>query len=232
LHTNKCDAAGCSNQSELPINRGNKKRSSVSLADGGRSNKKAKKEPAKLHPVVQELVSSGEVRVDDKKIGVVDLKFNLTSDERITHFGMRGRATAVFPVESVALSALVPQLPQYNPHNSTDKLVAKLYWPEEGRKSEVDILQKVYEIAKKDEEGKVKHHVPELVWSRMFEDTSAGNIRRALGIDDAETGWPVFYIIAFRELLPITKLSGDEFLSAWWQIVVCMCSPFYILIVH
>jgi hypothetical protein len=224
-----CDAAGYSNQSERPNSRGNKNRSSISPADGGRSNKKARKEPAKLHPVVQELVSSGEVRVDDKKNGVVDIKFNLMSDERITHFSARGRATAVFPVESVALSALVPQLPHHNP---TDKLVAKPYWPEEGRKSEVDILQKVYEIAKKDEEGKVKHHVPELVWSRMFEDTSAANIRRAQGIDDAETGRRVFYIIVFRELLPITKLSGDEFLSAWWQIVVCMCSSFYIPIVH
>jgi hypothetical protein len=120
-----CDAAGCSNWSERPNNRGNKKRSSVSLANGGRSNKKAKKEPAKFHPVVQEFVSSGEVWVDDKMIGVVDLKFNLTSDECITHIGMRGRPTAVFPVESVALSALVPQLPHYNPHNPTDKLVAK-----------------------------------------------------------------------------------------------------------
>jgi hypothetical protein len=196
------DAAGCSNQSEPLNNRGNKQRSSVSLSDGGCSNKKAGKEPAKLHPVVQELVSSGEVRVDDRKIGVVDLKFDLMSDERITHFGNMRGPTAVFSVESVALSALVPQLPHYNPHNHTDKLVAKLYWPEEGREREVDILQKVYEIAKKDEEGKVKHHVPELVWSRMFEDISAANIRRALGIDDAETGRRVLYIIVFIELLP------------------------------
>ncbi|KAG2750147.1 hypothetical protein P692DRAFT_20701622, partial [Suillus brevipes Sb2] len=130
------DAAGCSNQSERPNNRGNKKRSSVSLADhGGRSNKNANKEPAKLHPVLQELVSSGGVRVDDKKI---DLKFNLTSDERTTRFSMRERAIAVFPVESVALSALAPQHPHYNHYNPTDKLVAKLYGPEEGRESEVD----------------------------------------------------------------------------------------------
>ncbi|KAG1760928.1 hypothetical protein EDD22DRAFT_898836, partial [Suillus occidentalis] len=119
---------------------------------------------------------------------------------------MRGRATTVFPVESVALSAPVPQLPHHNP-------TAKLYWPEEGRKSKVDILQKVYEMAMKDEEGKVKHHVPELVWSRMFKETSTSNIRRALGIDDAETGRRIFYINVFRELLPITKLSGDEFLG-------------------
>jgi hypothetical protein len=184
------------------------------------------------HHTLPELISSGEVQVNDKKLGVVDLKFNLTSDERTTHFGLRGRATTVFPVESVALSALVPQLPHYNLRNPTNKLVAKLYWPEEERESEVDILQKVYEIAKKDEEGKVKRHVPELVWSHKFEDSSTANIRRALGIDDAETGRRVFYIIVFRELLPITKLSGDEFLSAWWQTVVCTCSSFYILIVH
>jgi serine/threonine protein kinase len=160
--------------------------------------------------------------VDDKELRqVVDLKFNLTSDERTTHFGLRGRATTVFPVESAALSALVPQLSHYNPHNPTDKLVAKLYWPEEERESEADILQKVYEIAKKDKEGKVKHHVPELVWSHAFEDTSTANIRRALGFDDAEKGRRVFYIIVFRELRPITKLNGDDFLSAWWQIIVC-----------
>jgi hypothetical protein len=185
------------------------------------------------HRILPEFVSSGEVRVDDKELGqVVDLKFNLRSDERTTHFGLRRRATTVFPVKSVALSALLPQLPHYNPHNPTDKLVAKLYWPEEERESEVDILQKVYEIAKKDEKAEVKHHVPEFVWSHKFEDLSTANIRRALGIDDVDKGRRVFYIIVFRELRPITRLSGDEFLSAWWQTVVCTCSSFYILIVH
>ncbi|KIK34035.1 hypothetical protein CY34DRAFT_664792 [Suillus luteus UH-Slu-Lm8-n1] len=55
----------------------------------------------------------------------------------------------------------------------------------------------------------------------MFEVTFAANIRRALGIDDAETSRRVFCMIEFRELLPITKLSRDEFLSTWWQIIVC-----------
>ncbi|KAG2745719.1 hypothetical protein P692DRAFT_201774918 [Suillus brevipes Sb2] len=169
------------------------------------------------HHTLPELVSSAEIRVHDKKLGEVDLKFDLASNKRTTHFGLRGRATTVFPVESAALSALVPQLPHHNPHNPTDKLVAKLYWPEEERESEADILQKVYKIANED----VEHHVPEMVWSHKFEDTSTANIREALEIDDAEKGRRVFYIIVFRELLPITKLSGDEFLKAWWQIVVC-----------
>ncbi|KAG2355773.1 hypothetical protein BDR07DRAFT_1302159 [Suillus spraguei] len=165
--------------------------------------------------------SSNEVRLPDEDIGEVDLTFDLKSDKRITHFGLRGRATTVFPVKSKKLSALVPTLPHHNPYNPTDELVAKLYWPEEERESEVDILKKVYEIARKDEEGKVKHHIPEMVWHCKFEDTSTARIRVALGLKDAERGRRVLYVIVFRKLRPITKLSGTRFLRAWWQIVVC-----------
>jgi hypothetical protein len=167
---------------------------------------------------------SGEVRVPDENIGEVDLTFDLESDKRVTHFGLRGRATTVFPVKSKALSALMPTLPHHNPHNPTSELVAKLYWPEEERESEAEILQKVYEIAEKDTEGKVKYHVPEMVWSHKFEETSTANIRTALGLKDAERGKRVLYIIVFKKLDPITGLSEDEFLSAWWQIVLCTCS--------
>ncbi|KAG1741269.1 hypothetical protein EDB19DRAFT_717988 [Suillus lakei] len=165
--------------------------------------------------------SSGQVRVPDEHIGEVDLTFDLESDKRTTHFGLRGRATTVFPVKSKKLSALVPNLPHHNHHNPTDELVAKLYWPEEERESEAEILQKVYDIAKKDEEGKVRHHVPEMVWFHKFEDTSTSNIRRALGLKDAERGRRVLYVIIFRKLDPITKLSDQKFLTAWWHIVVC-----------
>ncbi|KIK41000.1 hypothetical protein CY34DRAFT_806604 [Suillus luteus UH-Slu-Lm8-n1] len=165
--------------------------------------------------------SSGEVRVPDEDIGEVDLTFDLKSDKRVTHFGLRGRATTVFPVKSKALSALMPTLPHHNPHNPTSELVAKLYWPEEERESEAEILKKVYKIAEKDKVGKVKYHVPEMVWSHKFEDTSTANIRTALGLKDAERGRRVLYIIVFKKLDPITDLSEDEFLSAWWQIILC-----------
>ncbi|KAG2339602.1 hypothetical protein BDR05DRAFT_967788 [Suillus weaverae] len=168
-----------------------------------------------------ELGSSGEVRILGEDIGEVDLTFDLKSDKRTTHFGLRGRATTVFPVKSEKLSTLVQTLPHHNPHNPTNELVAKLYWPEEERESEPAILQKVYEIAKKDEEGKVKHHVPEMVWFHKFEDTSMAKIREMLGLKDAERGRRVLYIIVFRKLDPITDLSEDEFLSAWWQIILC-----------
>ncbi|KAG1836239.1 hypothetical protein DFJ58DRAFT_847063 [Suillus subalutaceus] len=139
--------------------------------------------------------SSSEVRVPDEDIGEVDLEFDLKSDKCTTHFSLRRCATTIFPVKSKKLSALVPSLPHHNPHNATDKLVVKLYWPEEERESEVEILRK-------------------------FEDTFTAKIRRALGLKDAERGRRVLYIIVFRELDPITDLSDKEFLAAWWHIIV------------
>ncbi|KAG1897795.1 uncharacterized protein F5891DRAFT_505686 [Suillus fuscotomentosus] len=144
----------------------------------------------------------------------VDLTLDLRSEKRVTHFGLRGRATTVFPVTSKALSAL-PRRSHFR--NKTNELVAKLFWPEEARQSEPEILEEVYKIAKDDLD--VLGHVPEMVWFHKFEDTSTAIIRKALGIDDA--GSRVLYIIVFKKLEPITTLSGEKFLLAWWQAVKC-----------
>ncbi|KAG2127931.1 uncharacterized protein EDB93DRAFT_1340893 [Suillus bovinus] len=159
---------------------------------------------------------SGPVLVKDTQI---DLELDVKSDERVTHFGIRGRATTVFPVKSEALSGR-PRGPHFR--NESPELVAKLYWPEETRQSEPDILNEVYKIAQTDPD--VLGHVPELVWFHKFEETSTSKIRIALGLKDAERakqGSRVLYIIVFRKLIPITTLSGKEFLTAWWQIVKC-----------
>ncbi|KAG1719909.1 hypothetical protein EDB19DRAFT_612502 [Suillus lakei] len=94
-------------------------------------------------------------------------------------------------------------------------------WPEEEGEREAEILQNVYEIAKNDEEGGMKRHVPMMVWFHEFEDTSTAKIRSALANDGAESGKRVLYINVSRKLLPMMKLSGKEFLSAWWQSVLC-----------
>ncbi|KAG0698153.1 hypothetical protein DFH29DRAFT_1081979 [Suillus ampliporus] len=157
----------------------------------------------------------------------VDLKFDLTSDQRTTHFGLRGRATTVFPVESKVLSKQLLERGEEQGHYNdipTHGLVAKLYWPEESRESEAQILKKVYEIAKSEQD--MKGHIPEMIWSHKFEGTSMAKIRRALGMDDADQGSRVLYIIVFKKLLPITTLSGVEFLMAWWEVVRCRCSFF------
>jgi hypothetical protein len=98
----------------------------------------------------------------------------------------------------------------------------EVYWPEEKREDEN--FQKVYDIAEKDTKGMVKYHVPEMVWSHNFEETSTANIRTALRLKDAERGRRILSIIVFKKLDPITDLSEDEFLSAWWQIIRCKCS--------
>ncbi|KAG1748232.1 hypothetical protein EDB19DRAFT_1847773 [Suillus lakei] len=156
----------------------------------------------------------GEIFVEDKKKRKVDLHFDLKSKDRTTHFGLRGRATTLFPVKSRALSAL-PR--EHHFRNETTEFVAKLFWPEEARQSEPEILEEVYKIAKEDPD--VLGHVPEMVWFHRFDETSTAIIRKALGIDHA--GSRVLYIIVFRKLTPITTLSGDEFLLAWWEVVKC-----------
>ncbi|KAG2152830.1 hypothetical protein DEU56DRAFT_908008 [Suillus clintonianus] len=155
----------------------------------------------------------------DILVGEVDLKLDLQSNACTTHFGLRGRTTNVFPVKSKYLSKTRKTRDICG--NRTKKLVAKLYWPEERRQSEDEILQKVYAIASK--ESTVKNHIPDLVWSHRFDETSTVNIRKALGIEDppGQEGSRVLYIIVLRKLRPITKLSDNKFLGAWWQAALC-----------
>ncbi|KAG2336605.1 hypothetical protein BDR05DRAFT_1005703 [Suillus weaverae] len=100
-------------------------------------------------------------------------------------------------------------LAHHNPHNATEKLVAKLYWPEE----------KVYNIMETDK--RVKYHVPEMVWFHKFEDTSTIKIRSALGLEGPKLGRHVFYIIIFRRLEPITDTNNKLFLITWWHAIIC-----------
>ncbi|KAG1754535.1 hypothetical protein EDB19DRAFT_1666907 [Suillus lakei] len=149
---------------------------------------------------------------------VINLKFDLKSDTRATHFGLRGRATNVFSIQSKYLS---DKKKRDVCGNDINELVAKLYWPEERRQSENEILPNVYAIAS--EESTVKGHIPDMVWFHRFDETSTSKIKRTLGIQDpdAERGSRVLYIVVFRKLVPITSLGGEEFLSAWWQVVLC-----------
>ena len=159
---------------------------------------------------------SGKIDVrDEERNMTVDLEFDFHSPECTTHYGLRGRATNVFPVKSKALSKLAKDLEKKCPsRNGTEELVAKIYWPEETRQSEEDILKEGHNIAV--DHADVKDHVPDVIWSHKFKGTSTANIREALGIDDAAVGSRSLFIIVFRKLRPVTELSGDEFLRAWW----------------
>ncbi|KAG1751618.1 uncharacterized protein EDB91DRAFT_1216918 [Suillus paluster] len=144
----------------------------------------------------------------------VDLELHTSSEERVTHYGLKGRATNVFPVTSKFLAKKYAN----DPGVKKDGMVAKIFWAEEQRDSEPEILKKVAEIAEKEEA--VKGHVPQLLWSHKFENPTS-TIRKALGVPEAEKGSRVLYILVFRKLLPITALEGEELFNVWRQCILC-----------
>ncbi|KAI6118354.1 hypothetical protein F5141DRAFT_1212270 [Pisolithus sp. B1] len=148
-----------------------------------------------IDPRFGDCPKSLEVIFPDEQGRDIDITLELLSDERVAHIGLTGRSTNVFPAKSKAL--------RYE-----DDMVAKVFWAEESRRSEPEILQKVYEIATWNED--VKGHVPHMVHHYVFWDTSTAVIRNRLGLKP--DGARVLYLILFRKLMPITKLVGTDFL--------------------
>lgn len=144
-------------------------------------------------------------------LGGVDLVIHASSKERVTHYGLQGRATNVFPVTSEKLSTEFPDIKK-------DRMVAKIFWAEEDRISEPEILKKVDEIAAK--ESDVEGHVPQLLWYCRFPNPTRA-VREALGIPEAKKGSRVLYILVFRKLDPITALYGIELFDVWRQCILC-----------
>ena len=142
----------------------------------------------------------------------VDLELDTSDEERVTHYGLKGRATNVFPVTSKKLAEDFPEVQE-------DGMVAKIFWAEEQRTSEPDILDKVNEIAA--EKENVKNHVPHLLWYHKLTDPTSA-VRKALSVPEPTKGGRVPYILVFRKLRPITELHGEEFFKAWRQCILCM----------
>ncbi|OJA14237.1 hypothetical protein AZE42_13885, partial [Rhizopogon vesiculosus] len=166
------------------------------------------------HNSIFKLEPGKVIEVEDEEIGTIDLKFNFDSPDRTARYGLCGHATEVLPAERDTLSRLARRFPT---RNETVQLVAKLYWQDEPCQSEAEILKEVHKITA--EEPKVKDHVPDVIWSHTFKGASTVKIRRASGTNDGQRGSRALYIIVFRKLRPITQLSGDKFLRAWWHAV-------------
>ncbi|KAG2340740.1 hypothetical protein BDR05DRAFT_966616 [Suillus weaverae] len=161
-------------------------------------------------PVQVEGKQCHEFKIKDEKLGEVDLLLHTSHDERVTHYGLQGRATNVVPVTSEALAK------KYG--NLQDGMVAKIFWGEASRTSEPEILDKVKEIAKV--HNTVKDHIPDLLWHHTFTNPTS-TIREALGVPNPTTGSRVLYILIFRKLQPITKLHGKQFFDVWRQCILC-----------
>jgi hypothetical protein len=97
-------------------------------------------------------------------------------------------------------------------------LVAKIYWGEEARVSEEEILKNVMEVA--EETRPSEDTCPFYSWRRSF-TVSTSTIRKALGLENPEQGSRTLFLLVFKKLSPITELQSDELLDAWRQCVLC-----------
>ncbi|KAG2096095.1 uncharacterized protein F5147DRAFT_641750 [Suillus discolor] len=161
-------------------------------------------------PVEVEGKQCHEFKIKDEELGTVDLLLHTSHPERVTHYGLQGRATNVVPVTSEALTK------KYG--NFEDGMVAKIFWGEASRTSEPEILKKVEEIAKR--HPTVEGHIPQLLWHHKFTNPTSA-IREALGVPEPTTGGRVLYILVFRKLHPITKLHGKDLFDVWRQCILC-----------
>ncbi|KAG2083002.1 hypothetical protein BD769DRAFT_1682918 [Suillus cothurnatus] len=161
-------------------------------------------------PVQLEGKQCHELKIKDTELGEVDLLLHTSHNDRVTHYGLKGRATNVIPVTSEALAKKYTYI--------QDGMVAKIFWGEASRISEPKIMDRVKEIAKV--HPTVQGHIPELLWHHTFTyPTSA--VREALGVPEPTVGSRVLYILVFRKLHSITKLHGKEFFDVWRQCILC-----------
>ncbi|KAG2361198.1 hypothetical protein BDR07DRAFT_1410360 [Suillus spraguei] len=151
-----------------------------------------------------------EFTIKDEGLGEVDLLLHTSHDERVTHYGLQGRATNVVPVTSEALAK------KYG--DFQDGMVAKIFWGEASRTSEPEILKKVEDIA--EVHNTVQDHIPKLLWHHTFTNPTSA-IREALGIPEPTKGSRVLYILVFPKLHSITMLHGKELFDVWYQCILC-----------
>ncbi|KAG1730088.1 hypothetical protein EDB19DRAFT_2012287 [Suillus lakei] len=150
-------------------------------------------------PVQVEGKQCHEFKIKDEELGEVDLLLHTSHAERVTHYGLQGRATNVVPVNSEALSK------KYG--NFQDGMVAKIFWGEE--------IAEAHDT--------VKDHIPELLWHHTFTNPTSA-VREALGVPEPTTGSRVLYILVFRKLHPITTLHGKDLFDVWYQCILCHLS--------
>jgi len=96
-------------------------------------------------------------------------------------------------------------------------LVLKIYWPEESRMLEGQIVEEAAKCGEHNDH--VKGHLPDLVCSYDLDGYSTANIRQTLGV--AVEGCRKLRVILFRRLYPITNLIGDRFWEVFWECFRC-----------
>lgn len=100
-------------------------------------------------------------------------------------------------------------------------VVVKIYWPEEVRKNERDIILAAREAGGNNPD--ITDHLPTVIdWADF--DFRTGDVRKALDLEYSKAGVTqnrVLRAIVFTRLDAITTLSGGDFVQAWLECVRC-----------
>ena len=159
---------------------------------------------------------SGPCRLSIPALPSVDVDIN-HNDKIRGYFGIVGRATQVL------LATSKSKYPgDANKSLEGTELVVRVYWPEESRVSEGQIIKKARKIANRNKF--VKGHIPDMICSHDFDKFSTKRIRMSLGIE-FKSHYRLFRVMLFRRLYPITDLTGKKFWDAFWECYDCKCPP-------
>ncbi|KDN43576.1 hypothetical protein RSAG8_05953, partial [Rhizoctonia solani AG-8 WAC10335] len=116
-------------------------------------------------------------------------------------FSLRGNSTTVFRVTWTP-----EQLP----------LVARLNWPNQDRPNAAEIIERARKIPG------LSDHLPYVFGSRDMDPIGTRRISDKLGISSSPPRPPlVFRTIILESLMPITGLTGDDFVFAWLECIRC-----------
>jgi hypothetical protein len=136
--------------------------------------------PIVLNQLMDESVlqgSSHKIVVPDARRGGVDLK-----PHTVTNYGLKERPTDVTSQVLADICAAAQE----------DGMVAKIFWTEEQRTSELDILNEL-----------------------------TSEVRWLLGFPEPKKSSHALYVLVFRRLRPITELHDKDLFNVWRQCVLC-----------
>ncbi|CAE7057925.1 unnamed protein product [Rhizoctonia solani] len=142
---------------------------------------------------------SHQVRLElDGKDGKFEVHFEHDMTPLYDPFALGSKATKVFDVANTSV-----ELP----------LVAKLYWPNQDRPHEAEIIDRARKV-----KG-LEDHLPLAVARRDINSSSTKHIRDELGLTNSPRRPRLLRILVFEKLFDILQRTGDQFIFAWLECV-------------
>jgi hypothetical protein len=191
-------------------------------------------EPVRGLSLIDLLGGRGQYEFDVEDAQGQSLRLRFTPNSRPLPLSFLGRGTAVSDVEIVGDSTSCGMdLSKY-------KLVAKIYHPEQSRTSEVDILKHAYNVAQQDnpadffpsglkpsnDASYARGHLPVLL-GYAEHDEPCTQALDMFGVKPA--GRRLMRILLFVKLKEMTKLTGEEYLKAFLDCLLCKFDSSFLL---